>query len=75
VSTYPFAVFLALTGAQHFWELLTESLKVITLSGEIIELVEQCILVPAYAACAFGFYRIFAFLLKTSRSAAGTSVM
>lgn len=47
VSAPLVAGFLFLLGGQHAWELITESLKIITLEEEIIELVEQFFVLPA----------------------------
>jgi len=40
-------IFLLLLGVQHFWEILTETFKVIELEGSTIELIEQFIVLPA----------------------------
>lgn len=40
VSIYPILIFLFLMGLQHFWEVITESWKLIELESSVIERVE-----------------------------------
>lgn len=68
VSVYPFFIFISLMAVQHIWELLTESWKVIILSHETIELVEQYIILPGFAALIIGLYGVMV-ATKASRSA------
>lgn len=58
VSVYPTLFFLGLMGLQHFWELVTESLKVIIIEPESGELVEKFIVLPAIALLLYGLFQV-----------------
>lgn len=58
VSVGPIIVFLSLMGAQHFWELLTESWKYIPIEEATGEHVEQLIVIPALAFLVIAMYRV-----------------
>lgn len=65
VIVSPLLVSVALFGISHFWELLTESWKVINLESSVIEQVEQYITFPAYILVAYAFWRSMS-LLKSA---------
>ncbi len=54
----PFLLFLALMSLNHFWELLTESWKVILVPEATIETVEQFFWLPAFICMTYGFIRL-----------------
>ncbi|MBI2022040.1 hypothetical protein HYS93_04160 [Candidatus Daviesbacteria bacterium] len=60
VGAVPILVFLSLMGLQHFWELVTESWKLISIPESTIEQVEQLIIIPAYLLLIFA-------MLKTAK--------
>ncbi len=60
-----FIIFLSLMSFVHFWELLTESWKIIHVPGATIELVEQIIWVPAFAIMSYGILQVNLVIKKT----------
>lgn len=58
VGVTPMLIFLALLGVQHFWELLTESWKIIILKPEAIEEVEKWTVLVALIFLNIGLVRI-----------------
>ncbi len=64
VIVSPLVVALGLYGISHFWELLTESWKVLMFDASFIEKVEQLITFPAYFFVAYGFYKSVGLIKK-----------
>ncbi len=63
----PFTIGLSFWGLQHFWELLTESWKIILLDDEIIEHVEQYFVIIAVFALIYSFVQLKkSIVVKTS---------
>lgn len=63
IVSIPFvAGFLFFLGGQHMWEILTESLKVIRIGREAIELVEQFLVLPAMILFITSQWRIIKFI-------------
>lgn len=56
------AGFLFLLGGQHIWEFLTESVKMIQINEEAIELVEQFLVFPAMILFIISQFRIIKFI-------------
>jgi len=61
----PFLLFLILMSLNHFWELLTENWKIILLSDEIIEKVEQLFWLPASIILFYGFLSLNKIIKKS----------
>lgn len=57
VIATPLIINVFLLSVSHFWELLTESWKVISLPGEIIERTEQFIMFPGFILIVYAFWR------------------
>lgn len=57
VTVNPILLFLLFMGGQHFWELVTESLKIISLPESAIEQVELLFVIPAYLFLNFAFLK------------------
>lgn len=68
VSVTPIMVFLCLMGMQHLWELLTESWKVIPVTTEWGEQVEQFIVIPALIFIIYGFIRVARFVKSQTQA-------
>lgn len=63
IVSAPFvAGFLFFLGGQHVWEMLTESLKVIKIDSEAIELVEQFLVLPAMVLFIASQWKIIKFI-------------
>lgn len=63
IVSAPFvAGFLFFLGGQHVWEMMTESLKVIEIDGESIELIEQFLVLPAMLLFITSQWKIIKFI-------------
>lgn len=54
----PFIISISFWGLQHFWELLTESWKILQIDEEIIEHVEQYLVIIAVLALIYSFVQL-----------------
>lgn len=54
----PLTIGLSFWGFQHFWELLTESWKILTFTDEVIEHVEQYLVVIAVISLIYSFVQL-----------------
>lgn len=68
VIAAPLVINIVLLSVSHFWELLTESWRIISLTDEAIEKTEQLIMFPGYIVIVYAFWRSTSLLKKVINS-------